>query len=212
MKVVTTGTAAGVLLSLVLPGWSAGADTPPAIAASAGSAAVSNTAVPSLSATAHSAILPRGVVLRPGDGDTRLVLQPGGPYAVMIFRDGALGDRLAIVHLGPMAAARDSAWTLDERFWQEPLWSADANALVWSSDGLALYISTGDHGSGGVFRLDLRNRRTRRLWPNDDASTAEQGPGRSCEMMSADAARRILRVRYQPSATQRPIAVDVWME
>ena len=154
----------------------------------------------------------RGVALRPDAGETRLELQPGGPFAVMVLRNGTLGDHLAIVYHGPMPNIRDGAWTLDERWWQDPLWSAHANALVWSPDGTALYISTGDRGSGGVFRLDLRNRRARRLWPNDEASTPEQGIGRSCEIMSADAARRLLRVRYQPSATQRPIAVDVWMK
>jgi len=161
---------------------------------------------------ARAAFLPRGVVLRTGEGATRLVLQPGGHYGVLVFRDGVRGEHIAIVYHGAMPADSDGAWSLDDRVWQEPLWSADANALVWSPDGSALYVSTGDHGSGSVFRLDLGARRARRLWPDGDASSAEQGAGRSCEMMSADAARRLLRVRYQPAAMRPPIAVDVRMD
>lgn len=168
------------------------------------------------SVPASSIVVPatqlRGVVLRPRDGDTRLVLQPGGPFALMIFRDGTLGEHLAVLYHGPLPRPRDGGWALDDRWWQDPLWSTDANAWVWSPDGKALYLSTGDRGSGSVFRLDLRSRRARRLWPNDEASTPEQGAGRSCEIMSADAGRRLLRVRYQPASTQRPIAVDVRME
>ncbi len=158
------------------------------------------------------ATIARGVVIRPDDGDSRVEVQPGGPFAAMVFRNGAPGDQVAVVHLGPLRTPKDGAWSLDDRWWQEPLWSADANAFVWSPDGTALYISTGGRGSGGVFRLDLRNRRAVRVWPNDEASTPEQGAGRSCEILKADAARRLLRVRYQPAATQRPIAVDVWMD
>src|SRR5207249_11111586 len=101
----------------------------------------------------RSAILPQGIVLRPSDGDTRFVLEPGGPFAALIFRDDTHVDHIGIVYVAAMQAERDSAWTADDRFWQEPLWSADVNALVWSPDGGALYVSTGDRGSGGVFRL-----------------------------------------------------------
>ena len=199
--------ARAVLAALLLQSSSA------ALAAPASSAAQPKAArATAMSGTARTAILPRGVALRTGDGDTRVVLQPGGPYGVFVFRDGARGEHIAVVYHGPMPTERDGAWALDDRFWQELSWSADANALVWSPDGTALYVSTGDHGSGGVFRLDLATRRALELWPGSKASTAEQGPGRSCEMMSADAARRLLRVRYQPSATQRPVAVDVRME
>ena len=179
---------------------------------SATSATHGSDGVPCAPAFVVPARILRGVALRPDAGETRLELQPGGPFAVMVLRNGTLGEHLAIIYHGPMPNVHDGAWTLDDRWWQDSLWSAHANAMVWSPDGTALYVSTGNRGSGGVFRLDLRNRRASRVWPNDDASTPEQGIGRSCEIMSADAARRLLHVRYQPSATQRPIAVDVWMK
>ena len=169
-------------------------------------------AEPAPAKAGHSAILPQGIVLRPRDGDTRFVLEPGGPFAALIFRDDTHVDHIGVVYVAAMRADRDSAWTADDRFWQDPLWSSDVNALVWSPDRSALYVSTGDRGTGAVFRLDLRARRSRRLWPNSETSTAEQGEGRSCEIMTVDPVRRLLRVRYEAAVTREPIAVEVRME
>src|SRR5437667_10655189 len=124
-------------------------------------------AEPAPAKAGHSAILPQGIVLRPRDGDTRFVLEPGGPFAALIFRDDTHVDHIGLVYVAAMQAERDSAWTADDRFWQEPLWSADVNALVWSPDGGALYVSTGDRGSGGAFRPVLRSRPYIGLGPSD---------------------------------------------
>ena len=156
--------------------------------------------------------LERGILVHPSEQGTCLLEPAGSAYVAIVFHDPGRDDHMGFVRLGVMRSERDAAWTTDDRFWQEPLWSSDVNALVWSPARDAVYVSTGDHGSGGVFRLDLRTRHAVRLFPAPETSTADQGPGRSCEILRADVPRRLLHVRYRAADQRQPVAVDVRLE
>lgn len=154
----------------------------------------------------------RGTLLRTRDLADSLVAQPGGRFAALVFHDDAHDDHVGVVYRGLMRGTRDGAWSLDDRFWQDPAWSGDANALVWAPGADVLFVSTGDHGTGAVFRLDLPARKAQRVWPNDATSPADQGAGRSCEIMNVDPVKRLLHVRYLAAAGRTPVAVEVWMK
>ena len=110
---------------------------------------------------------------------TGLRLPPAGPFAVFLFCEDALGTYLAVVHLGPLGQPSAGPWTLDDRYWYEPLWGADVTGYRWSSDGTRLYVTTSDaYGSGGGYCLDLGKRHASQLLPDGPAvSNTAPGPG-----------------------------------
>lgn len=106
---------------------------------------------------------------------------PEGPFAVMIYCEDALGIYLAVIHAEPMGApaAESGKWSLENRYWSDPRWASDITGFKWSPDGSKLFVSTsGIYGSGGLFELDLFERKVMQLLPKDKAiSVNEPGPG-----------------------------------
>src|SRR5882724_1364309 len=121
----------------------------------------------------------------PGKCPHGLHRQPAGPFAVFLFCEDALGTYLGVLYSdpigAPVAAPFVNAWTLENRYWQDPVWSADVTGFVWNSKGSRLYVSTSEiYGSGGIFELDLPSRHARQLAPPGGASPvspSSPGPG-----------------------------------
>ena len=183
--------------------------------ASAPSAASPSASAPGTQVVASN-VLARGVLVHPDDGPTRLLESQDRAFAALVLRDPG-SDRLAIVHQGDLsdtarADTSEGSWNPRRRFWHEPSWGSDVNALVWGLDGRGLFVSTGGRGSGAVYRLDLRSRTARCVWPDSLTSTPEQGKGRSCEILRVDVPRKLLHVRYQAATQRAPVSVDVRLE
>ena len=99
----------------------------------------------------------------------------GGPLAVFLFCDDALGSNIGIIHAakgsGPgkikVPPDREWKWWIDNRFWQESAWGQDIKNFAWSPDLSFLYVATSHiYGSGGFYRLDLVGRESVRLIPS----------------------------------------------
>lgn len=121
----------------------------------------------------------------PGNCVPGLHSSPKGPFAVMIYCEDALGIYLAVIHAAPMGApaAQSGKWSLEDRYWFDPLWASDITGFKWSSDGRELFVSTsGIYGSGGLFELDLFKRKATQLLPKGKpVSVNNPGPGYSVE-------------------------------
>jgi hypothetical protein len=85
----------------------------------------------------------------------------GGPFAVLIFCDDALGSQLAVVCYAPGCGDNQPPpWSLTNRFWQVQPWATDVTAVAWDANGACLYVSTSQtYGSGDLFALNVRTRR-----------------------------------------------------
>jgi hypothetical protein len=92
---------------------------------------------------------------------------------LFVFCDDALGVNIGFVLAEPGGGPGNlplpegfvwSKWNETNRFWQDPAWAADVNAVVWSPSGRYVYVSTDEiYGSSGLFRLDLMTRGSERL-------------------------------------------------
>ena len=124
--------------------------------------------------------------------------QPGGPFAVLIFCENALGSHIGVVYYDNLANPFVDSWGLTDRFWQQPAWAADVDSLAWSPDGKFLYVATGEvYGTGGLFALDLRTRTWRRIEPpGSPDSTTDSGIG--FHILGVDPEAGVLR--YSPGA------------
>lgn len=112
----------------------------------------------------------------------RILRQPAGPFAVLLYREDALGNYLAVVYADPIGAPGASGferWTLNDRYWYDPIWGSDVMAYRWSTDGKSLLVATSEiYGSGGVFKLNLIERRSMQLLPKKKkVSGSDPGPG-----------------------------------
>lgn len=97
-----------------------------------------------------------------------------GRFAVWVFCEDALAVHIGVVYAAQMGIPIDGAWSLTDRFWQEPRWGADVNTFAWSPDGASLFVSTsGVYGTGGLFRLDLLDRKVHSLLPENVETSVE---------------------------------------
>jgi hypothetical protein len=109
--------------------------------------------------------------------------QPNGPFAILIFCEHALGDYVGVVYyenLGaPISLRYGPKWTIENRFWQEPMWASDVSSFAWSPKGTKLFVATERiYGSGGLFELDLKSKTTKQIMPDDKTVTINSpGPG-----------------------------------
>ena len=107
--------------------------------------------------------------------------QPGGPFAVALFCEGALGTYLSVIYLGSIGApaTQNGRWRLADRYWHDPVWGSDVTGFKWSRDRTHLLVSTsGIYGSGGFFELDVLARSAiQRLPQGKSVSINRPGPG-----------------------------------
>lgn len=104
----------------------------------------------------------------PGNCPAGLNKGPLGLFSVMVFCDDALGIHVSVVWSGPMSAptTSDNQWSLNNRYWHDPLWGSDVTGFAWSNDEKFLHVSTSPvYGSGGIFELDLESRTFTQLQP-----------------------------------------------
>lgn len=108
-----------------------------------------------------------------------LVKQPNSPFAIMVFCEDALGSYMGLVCYDAGKCDRENmAWKLADRMWQQAYWASDVSSLVWSENHRFLYVATNPiYGSGGVFQLDLAQRKARQLLPDSKVSVSTPGPG-----------------------------------
>jgi hypothetical protein len=97
---------------------------------------------------------------------SRLIKQPNGPFAVMLFDEFALGKHIGVIYYDQMGSPMDEKWWISERFWQSREWGSDVKSICWSPNGRYLYVATSRvYGDGGVFRLNLRLKTAERVYP-----------------------------------------------
>jgi len=92
---------------------------------------------------------------------------PSRTFELYVFCDDALGTHLGVVHVALVSPATAAAWSLDNRFWQNADWSADASAYAWVAPDVLLVTTSPVYGTGALYRLDLASRRVGRLWPRE---------------------------------------------
>jgi hypothetical protein len=127
---------------------------------------------------------------RKGGCGSQLHRQPYGPFAAMSYCEGALSDYLAVLYAAPIGAPVSDPpgrWSLEDRYWHEPLWGADITGFRWVSDAKTLIVVTSPiYGSGGTFRLDLYRRTAVQLLPKGrKVSLATPGPGYTLNQIRA---------------------------
>lgn len=110
------------------------------------------------------------------------------PFAVPVSCEDALGSYLSVVYSGTMGAPADGAWQIGVREWHEPEWGDDVTSYTWGAEGERLYVATsGAYGSGSVYALDLREKKSRRGGQTVSQARAshaiggKEGPGREVE-------------------------------
>ena len=104
-------------------------------------------------------------VVRAQDFREGIFRQPAdGSFGVVVLDDtSALGHTIGVVCLS-LTPCMDAPWGLSKRFWQDERWSLDVTAFAWDLAAGCLYVSTSAiYGDGGLFALDLKNRRATRL-------------------------------------------------
>ena len=93
---------------------------------------------------------------KPDQKVPRLIKQPNGPFAVMVFEEYALGVHIGVIYFEQMGNPLDGKWWISERFWDDRNWGSDITSLYWSPDSKFLFIGTSqNYGDGGLFRLNL---------------------------------------------------------
>jgi hypothetical protein len=105
-----------------------------------------------------------------------LYRQPNGGGAAVVVLDceSALGVTVGVVCFGaPNLDCLKEPWW-DKRFWQDSRWANDVTAFAWDPNGKCLYVSTSEiYGDGGLFALDLQNRRFTSVSPAGLSATKD---------------------------------------
>ena len=94
--------------------------------------------------------------------------QAGGPFAIYVFCDDALGANIAIF-LTQMGVPQQGQYTLTNRFWQSNEWGADITSFAWLPGGKNLILATSSiYGTGKVYLLQLEPQSATTLYSADE--------------------------------------------
>ncbi len=109
--------------------------------------------------------------------NNRIIKQPNGPFAAMIFDEFALGIHLCIIFYDQMGIPSNGKWSISDRAWCNEKWGSDITSIYWSPNGKCIYVGTGSiYGDGGVFRLDLYTKAFTKIYPSKGLlPTGKQG-------------------------------------
>ena len=119
-------------------------------------------------------------------------LAPQGPFAVLVSCQDAIGNYLSVIFAAQMDQVLDAAWNVDAVAWHESRWGDDVTSYAWADSGERLYVGTENiNGTAGVWELDLRKKKSRRLFPTSPVSDSV---GAGFEIRGIDEARRVLSV------------------
>ncbi|MBN1254180.1 MAG: hypothetical protein JXA50_02800 [Deltaproteobacteria bacterium] len=146
---------------------------------------------------------------KPEQKDPRLIKQPNGPFAVMVFQEYALGVHIGIIYYDQMGNPLDGKWWISERFWDDRNWGSDITSLCWGSDGKFLYVGTSQiYGDGGLFRINLFEKQYTRIYPE----SAKTPPNISMtEIISVNRTERKMKVKVFQNdfATERIVEIPL---
>ena len=96
----------------------------------------------------------------------RIIKQPNGPFAAMIFDEDALAIHTCVIYYENMGVPVEGKWSISERAWCSDKWGSDITSMYWCPDGKCLYVATSSvYGDGGVFKLDLYNKKSLKVYP-----------------------------------------------
>ena len=130
----------------------------------------------------------------------RIIKQPNGPFAAMIFDEYALGIHLCIIFYDQMGMPSNGKWSISDRTWCNEKWGSDITSIYWCPNGKRIYVGTSSvYGDGGVFRLDLYTKAFKKVYPSEDLlSTGKQGKRyvSSSEIVEASKTNLRLKVRF----------------
>jgi hypothetical protein len=129
----------------------------------------------------------------------RIIKQPNGPFAAMIFDEDALAIYVCIIYYDNMGDPINEKWSISERVWCNGKWGSDITSLYWCPNGKCLYIGTSlVYGDGGVFRLDLYNKTFTKIYPSKDLlPTGKQGKRYVSSAEIMEASKDILKLRVE---------------
>jgi hypothetical protein len=100
--------------------------------------------------------------------ESRIIHQPNGPFAIMVFDEAAQGKHIGVIYYDQMSVPMIGKWWIAERFWQDRLWGSDVKSIGWSPLGDYLYVATASvYGNGGVFKLDLKKKTSVKIFPDE---------------------------------------------
>lgn len=142
-----------------------------------------------------------GLSTREPKEPTEVLQQPNGPFAVVLFNEDALSTFIGVLYFKAMTNPIDGAWKIDDRFWQKGDWVSDVTSFAWGKSGKYLYVGTMNvYGDGGLFKLDLLNRKSERLFPSDDIlrKSGLYGSSYATEIVAIDLARSRMTVELAP--------------
>jgi len=123
------------------------------------------------------------------------------PYAVMMFCEGALGNYLSITYVGWMSAPVDGTWSLNNRHRQNEAWGLDVTSYFYDPPTFLLYIATSElYGEGGIYRLNLHNKKFRKLTFDTEKE------GKEFKLKSIDHKRRRLNYKVIKDGNVKKIA------
>ncbi len=75
--------------------------------------------------------------------------------------------------MGSPLSPKYPKWMLGNRMWEDCGWGADVTSFAWGLAGNNLYVATSNiYGEGGLFSIDLINRKASKLYPktkNDES-------------------------------------------
>jgi|WetSurMetagenome_2_1015567.scaffolds.fasta_scaffold82516_4 hypothetical protein len=128
-----------------------------------------------------------------------LYSQPKGSFKLAVFCDDAIGTNIGVIYHDPE----------NDSYWQDPKWSKDVTSFWWGLKGDLLYISTsGIYGSGGVYELDLMNRKSIFILPDGYPPTAGTY---SSEIMKYNAESNSLecKIEYFHREKKKPISETI---
>ena len=132
-------------------------------------------------------------IFGPNQEIPRIVKQTNGPFAAMLFQEYAQGLHLGIIYYDQMGDPMDGKWWISERFWHDRDWGAAITSLYWSSDGKSLYVATDRvYGDGGIFRLDLYEKKFEKIYPK---TKADYHAITRTEIVSVNQDKRRMKIR-----------------
>jgi hypothetical protein len=158
-----------------------------------------------LNVSAYSQIDTVAAVYRFVDSPKRIIRQPDGKFAVVVFPESALGTHCIVAYFGVMGSPKEDSWRINDRSWQSDVWSSYVTGMAWSPNGRLLYISTdGTYGDGGLFQLDLRQRSFVKVFPKEDQTrTASPGDGFRTEILGVRQSHHTLAFQVEPLSDKR---------
>lgn len=125
---------------------------------------------------------------------TRILKQPNGPFAAIVFDEDALAIHTCIIFYENMGVPVEGKWSISERAWCSDKWGSDITSMYWCPDGKCLYVATSSvYGDGGVFKLDLYNKKFVKVYP-----TANKGSKyvSATEILSSSKDKLRLKVEF----------------